>query len=201
MTPDEPSHEAPSPPPERSPPTESPEEGKETPEPVAEAPPEPQDDWQRRYHYLLADFENFRRRTQREVDHAVERARGQILLKPIDLHEGIEHTLEKLPPDAKALRAGLTLVLSNFDAFLKGEGVEPVARPGDPFRHDLHEAVGQVAPTPEAPDGTVAVVVQQGYRTAQGLLRPAKVMVARAPEEGEGAPETPVVPRDEPSSG
>jgi molecular chaperone GrpE len=152
--------------------------------------PEPPEkpDWETRYRYLLADFDNYRKRAQRELGQAVERAKGELLLRTIDLHEGIEKVLETLPSDSGALREGLELILRNFSEFLRSESVEPVARRGEPFHPGFHEAVGQIPATPEAPAGTVAVIVQQGYRGPSGLLRPAKVLVAEAPTAPENPP-------------
>ena len=143
----------------------------------AAAAPSPED-WRSRYQYLLAEFDNYRRRVQKESESAVAAARGHVLLKVLGLHEGIEHALEKLPPDAKPLREGLSMVLRNMDSVLREEGVEPVASEGARFQPDLHEAVGQAPASTKAPEGTVAVVVQQGYKGPTGLLRPAKVLVA-----------------------
>ncbi|MDE1821710.1 MAG: nucleotide exchange factor GrpE [Euryarchaeota archaeon] len=146
---------------------------------AAETPAAPAaEDWRSRYQYLLAEFDNYRRRVQKETEAAVAAARGKVLLKVVALHEGIEGALASLPPEAKALREGLMLILRNMDAMMKEEGVEPVASEGARFEPEVHEAVGQSPATPKAPEGTVAVVVQQGYRGPTGLLRPAKVLVA-----------------------
>ena len=141
-------------------------------------PPAEEEDWKKRYQYLLAEFENYRRRVQKETESAVGTAKGAILLRVIGLHEGIERALAGLPADAKALREGLSLVLKNMDGLLHDEGVEPVAAEGAPFQLELHEAVGKAPATEKAPEGSIAVVVQQGYRGPTGLLRPAKVLVA-----------------------
>lgn len=154
---------------------------------AAPAPPAPpgaaavEGDWRSRYSYLLAEFDNYRRRVQKETESSIAQAEGKILLKVIALHEGIEHALAALPPDAKSVRDGLSLVLRNMDSLLREEGFEPVASEGRPFQPDLHEAVGQVPATAKSPEGSVAVIVQQGYRGPSGLVRPAKVLVAAGP--------------------
>lgn len=172
-------------------PPEEPEEVEQGPAPPSApgkstAEVSPENDWKTRYQYLMADFENFRRRVAKESEGAVAGARGKVLLKVIGLHEGIEMALKAVPADATAMKEGISLILRNFDGFLKDEGVEPVAKVGERFQPDLHEAVGQQAPTPTTPDGTVAAVVQQGYRGPGGLLRPAKVVVA-AGKSGAGS--------------
>jgi molecular chaperone GrpE len=156
---------------------EAQEEEAEAPAPKAPTAAAP-DEWKTRYQYLMADFENFRRRVAKESETAVAGARGKLLLKVIGLHEGIEGALKTTPSDAGSMKEGLALVLRNFQSFLRDEGVEPVAKVGERFQPELHEAVGQQPPSAATPEGTVAVVVQQGYRGPGGLLRPAKVLVA-----------------------
>ena len=91
-------------------------------------------------------------------------------------HEAFAH----LPP-SDPTRKGLDLLDHEWTKFLKHEGVEAVATVGRPFLADEAEAVGEVPASDRHPEGTVAEVVQQGYRFFGGLLRPAKVIVARAP--------------------
>jgi molecular chaperone GrpE len=152
------------------------------PEP-SEAPSPETEDWKTRYHYLLAEFDNYRKRTQRELRAAAVAARAELLLRVIALHDGIERARDHLPPEAADLRQGLERVLENFRSLLDEEQLRPVGRVGEPFRPEEHEAVGSVPPTAQAPAGTVAAVVQEGYRGPNGLLRPAKVLVAAAPPE------------------
>ena len=153
------------------------------PEP-SEAPAPESEDWKTRYQYLLAEFDNYRKRTQRELKAAAYGARADLLLRVISLHDGIERARDHLPAEAGELRQGLDRVLENFRSLLEEEQLRPVARVGEPFRPEDHEAVGSVHPTPEAPAGTVAAVVQEGYRSPNGLLRPAKVLVSAPPPAG-----------------
>ena len=153
-----------------------------------EKPPEPSgadaqetEDWKTRYQYLMAEFDNYRKRTQRDLKVAAYSARAELLLRVISLHDGIEQARDHLPMEAVDLRRGLERVLENFRSLLDEEKLRPVARVGDPFRPEDHEAVGSVPPTAQAPAGTVAAVVQEGYRGPNGLLRPAKVLVSTAP--------------------
>jgi molecular chaperone GrpE len=151
----------------------------------APASAEPIEDWATRYRYLLADFENFRRRTERDREGLSRQVRGAMLRELLPIIEAFRagrEAVAKLPPES-AIRHGLELLDREWATFLKHEGVEPVARLGAPFRPEEAEAVGEVAASDAAPEGTVAEIVQQGYRYFGGLLRPAKVVVARRPEE------------------
>jgi molecular chaperone GrpE len=66
-----------------------------------------------------------------------------------------------------------------ISTLLTENGVRKVGTPGEPFRPEEHEAVGEAAPNERAPEGHIAEVVQLGYAFPGGLLRPAKVVVAR----------------------
>jgi len=146
------------------------------------APEEPKEDWETRFKYLLADFENFRRRTSREREATTRQARAALLRELLPLLEAFQaaNGASAHLPTTDPLRRGLELLDREWATFLKREGVEPVAEVGRPFQADEAEAVGEAPADPTAADGTVHEVVQQGYRFFGGLLRPAKVIVARA---------------------
>ena len=165
-----------------------PDETTETPLPTApapapEAPAAPAEDWSTRYRYLLADFENYRRRTERERESISRAARGALireLLPILEAFRSAQVAVQRLPAD-DPVRHGLELLDRAWMTFLKHEGVTPVAELGQPFRSEEAEAVGEAPLRPGIPEGAVAEVVQQGYRFYGGVLRPAKVVVARAP--------------------
>ena len=145
--------------------------------------PEPAEDWETRFKYLLADFENFRRRAERDRETTVRQARGALireLLPILEAFRAARPSWESLPA-RDPVRAGFELLDREWATFLKHEGVEPVARVGDPFHANEEEAVGEMPASEGVPEGAVAEIVQQGYRFFGGLLRTAKVMVARTP--------------------
>jgi len=143
---------------------------------------EPSEDWATRYKYLLADFENSRRRTERERETTTSQVRAGMLRELLPILEGFRTARDALAhlPASDPVRKGLEILDREWMTFLKHEGVEPIAVVGQPFRAEEAEAVGGAEVTDDRPDGTVTEVVQQGYRFYGGLLRPAKVVVARA---------------------
>ncbi len=146
--------------------------------------------WSTRYKYLLADFENFRRRTERERESHSRQTRGALLRELLPIYEAFHFAHEAVQklPENDPVRQGLDLLLREWETFLRHEGVEPVARAGAPFEPEVHEAVGEVPASATADEGQVAEVVQQGYRFHGGVLRPAKVLIARrAPPRGTDA--------------
>ena len=151
---------------------------------------EPSEDWATRYKYLLADFENFRRRADRDRESISRQARGTMLRELLPILEAFRAGREaaaKLPSD-NPVRRGFELLDREWATFLKHEGVEPVTEVGAPFHPDEAEAVGEAAAAAGTPPGAVAEIVQQGYRFFGGLLRPAKVIVARAHARAERPP-------------
>ena len=145
-------------------------------------PVEPSEDWATRYKYLLADFDNFRRRVERDRESISRQARAGLVRELLPIIEAFRTAKESLAhlPMSDPVRKGFDLLDHEWTKFLKHEGVEPVAQAGQPFRAEEAEAVGEATADEKRPDGVVAEVVQQGYRFFGGLLRPAKVVVARA---------------------
>jgi len=165
------------PPPEASPPPGTPTAPVDPPAEVTSA-----EDWAIRFKYLFADFENFRRRSERDREQARQEGRVAVLRRLLPLLEVSEKATEaarSLPP-THPLRTGLDLLAKEWDALRKAEHLETVARVGYPFRSEEHEALAEVDPTDAIPEGSVVEIVQQGYRCDAGLIRPAKVLVARS---------------------
>ena len=140
-------------------------------------------DWESQFKYLLADFENYRKRTGREHERVRDRVRAEILRALLPLYEAFDRSRESLKklPETDAVRRGTEIVAREWSAFFDAEGVRPLAVKGRAFRPEDHEAVGEAPPSSDAPAGTIAEVVQQGYAFSGGLLRPAKVVVSREP--------------------
>jgi molecular chaperone GrpE len=159
---------------------------------TADAAPE---DWATRYKYLFADFENYRRRTERDRENLSRQVRGAMIRELLPILEAFRagrEAAQQLPAD-HPLRRGLDLLDREWSTFLKHEGVEPIARVGAPFHPDEADAVGEAPAATASVDGTIAEIVQQGYRFFGGIVRPAKVIVARLPAAER--------PADPPSSG
>lgn len=156
--------------------------------PETSAPPaaeRPGEDWETRFKYLLADFENFRKRSDRDRQSQRRVIRSELLRSLIPLYEAFgqaRRSIEARLAPTDAVRQGIELLGSEWDALWRAEALEPVAKAGEPFRAELHEAVGEQPPTAEIGEGRIVEVVQQGYRTRDALLRPAKVIVARTTE-------------------
>ena len=137
---------------------------------------------QEQYLRTLADMENLRKRTQREKEELAKFANEGILreiLSVIDnLERAVEHA-EQAENDAGLLE-GVQMTLTQFTQVLNRFGVEPVEAVGQPFDPAFHQAMGQLE-SEEYPANTVVQQVQKGYQLNNRLLRPAFVMLAKAP--------------------
>jgi molecular chaperone GrpE len=141
-----------------------------------------------------ADFDNFRKRARREQADAERKGRDDLLKEMLPVFDNLEraasHARGAAEGDSKGLLDGLDLVLRQFEDTLGRLGVERVPGVGAPFDPSVHEAIQQLE-TSEYPQGSIAALVQAGYRQAERLIRPALVVVAKAPAEAPSGGEAP----------
>jgi molecular chaperone GrpE len=132
-----------------------------------------------RYKRALADLDNYRKRTAREVERLVADARESTLRDWLDAVDSVERAARMEPegPCAEGLRA----VLEQMDTVLARQGAVRLGAAGDRFDPERHEAVA-VQPSAELPDRTVVAVERSGFALGDRVVRPAQVVVARAPE-------------------
>ena len=129
---------------------------------------------------LTADFDNFRKRAQRDKDEARQFANQGLLEKLLPVLDNFEMALTAVKGADPSVRDGVQMILDQLLSVLKESGVEPVDALGQPFDPNLHEALSQEETT-DAEEGTVVQQVQCGYKLNDRLVRPARVVVAKAP--------------------
>jgi molecular chaperone GrpE len=130
-----------------------------------------------------ADFENFKRRSKKEIDDAATRGREQLLKELLPAMDNLERALKHAPP-GDPLAVGVQQTEKQLLQALEKFGVVRFASLGKPFDPTVHDAIQQME-TSEHPPGTVANEFASGYMLGTRLLRPAMVAVAKAPA---GAP-------------
>jgi molecular chaperone GrpE len=130
----------------------------------------------------LADWDNSRKRTQKEKEDAVKYAAESFLEDLIPVIDNLEMGLLAATSgqDAKAIATGLQMVIGQFQQFLKSAGLEAIDATGKPFDPHLHEAMSEQETTDVA-EGTVVAQTRKGYKLRERLLRAASVIVAKAP--------------------
>lgn len=133
-----------------------------------------------KHHRLLADFANFRNRTSRDIQMAVDLAEKKLLLEVLPVLDSFERCLTSNYKSIDDFHAGVTLINKQFVDALKRLNVEKVdLKPGDPFDAQNTEALTTTC-DPSLPDGSIAAVFESGFTLRNSLLRPARVVVNHA---------------------
>ena len=134
----------------------------------------------------MADMENLRRRTEREVADAKAYGATSMSRDMLTFADNLRRAIDSLGAEAlsdasaplKAFVEGIELTERDFQSRLARHGVKKLEPKGQKFDPNMHEALFEI-PDPSVPAGTVAQVVEDGYAIGERCLRPAKVGVAR----------------------
>ena len=131
-----------------------------------------------------ADFDNFKKRAAREKQDAIKYANENLLQKLIPVLDNFDMamsaTQSKSGDSQQSLQTGVAMILQQLKSAVQDAGLEEIDAAGKVFDPNLHEAVSQKEST-EAPDGSVLQQLRKGYKLKDRLLRPATVIVAKAP--------------------
>lgn len=131
-----------------------------------------------------ADFENYKRRLDRERDAQVQGVKCQILRDFLAIVDNFDRALDAIQDSKDPLSIGLTLVYKQIQEFMRLSGVEEILAQGQPFDPYHHEALSQEE-APELPEHTVLEVLRKGYKIEGKLLRAAQVKVSSASHPGD----------------
>lgn len=129
-----------------------------------------------------ADFDNYRKRSVKEVQQAERRGRESVLLDVLPIIDNLERAVQasESAADPAAVRKGVEMVLKSFDDTAARIGLTRVESVGQRFDPNKHDAFQQQE-TDEHPPGTIVAEFQPGYLLGEKLLRPAMVVVAKKP--------------------
>ncbi|WP_428065091.1 nucleotide exchange factor GrpE [Candidatus Avelusimicrobium facis] len=153
--------------------------------------PAPQPDYYEKYVRLSADFENFRKRTEREKAALLAYGKKDFVEKLLPAYEVMlrqqahmqkEEADETGSAQMQSLRAGLNMVLGELKKAFAAERIEKLDVVGKPYDPQTSEAIALV-PAPADKDGQVLEEVQMGFSMEGKILRPARVVVGKAEEE------------------
>lgn len=133
------------------------------------------------YLFLMAEFDNFRKRTVKEKSDIIKNASENVLkgLLPIvdDFERGLEASAKS--DDPGSIRQGMELIYQKLVKFLAQNGVKPIESTGKPFDSELHEAIAMVPVDDESKKGVVIDTPSKGYTINDKVLRHAKVAVGQ----------------------
>jgi len=132
-----------------------------------------------RYKRALADLDNYRKRSAREIERRVLESTEVHARQWLEAIDSVERALntDGIDPE-NPLALGLRHVLEQMEAILERQGIRRVGEAGERFDPERHEAVA-IRETNEVPDQTVVEVVRSGWAVSDRVLRPAQVVVAR----------------------
>jgi molecular chaperone GrpE len=136
--------------------------------------------WQR----AVADYQNFKRRTEQEREEVVRLANAALVINFLPLVDDLERALTSVDTRLAGLTwvDGIRLIYRKFQAVLEASGVSEIKTEGESFDPNVHEAVM----FGEGDEGKILSEVQKGYMLGDRVIRPAMVVVGKKKEEPEG---------------
>lgn len=134
-----------------------------------------------RYLRVCAEYDNYRKRTTREIKEIREVATEHLIKDLLPVLDNFERALQHVPDPEDAFASGIRMVFSQLKDTLMARGLLPIEAMGQPFDPNVHEALAQIES--EQPEGTVVQEYQKGYLLGKRILRPAKVVVSKLPEQ------------------
>ncbi len=127
-----------------------------------------------------AEMDNLRKRTDRELERSRRYLHEALMKDLVPVLDALDQGLENAAADDDSLRDGLGMIRNQLLQNLGRHGLEVLEPEGERFDPDWHEAMSMQASAEHAPD-SILLVLQRGYTLNGRLIRPARVIVARAP--------------------
>ena len=149
-----------------------------------EVPQEPEvDPWEEKYNAerdahlrLAADFDNFRKRSQKEKEQSYTFGKADAVEKLLPVYDNLERALQQQTAD-EAFKKGVEMTMTQLVSILNGLGVEIFGQPGDVFDPNLHNAVMHTEEE-GVEENTITQVFQKGFKIGDKIVRFAMVQVA-----------------------
>ncbi len=128
---------------------------------------------------LQADFQNYRRRQEKELTNTVRFANEDLIKQLLPILDNFDRTLDAMEKtdNLSAIKEGIAMVDKSMKKQLNKMGVEPIHARGKEFDSELHEAITTVSVEDEAQKGKVLDVVERGYKLKDRVLHYAKVVI------------------------
>ncbi|MFN4336829.1 MAG: nucleotide exchange factor GrpE [Candidatus Nitrosocaldus sp.] len=146
-------------------------------------------EYESKYKYLLADYDNYRKRVEREAEYRVRQSIESFILKLLNLRDDFVRAIDAIKKSNatavdKHIVEGLEGVLKNLDGILRDAGIVEIPAVGKEFNPNLHEAVSFIYNS-ELPDLTITNEIRKGYMMNDRVIRPSLVEVSRRPTQEE----------------
>ena len=130
------------------------------------------------YLRALADFDNYRRRVERERAGSAHAGKRELILPLLEVLDDFDRALEHLGDAPEWASSGFDAIYRRLNSIIQAQGIVPYESLGDRFDPMRHEAVG-LTENQDVEPGTVVAELNRGYRWGDTVLRPARVRVAQ----------------------
>ena len=140
------------------------------------------EDYNEKFMRVVADFDNFRKRIDRDREQQSLRLRGEVVSSFLEIIDTVEKAVEADYPDLASSLEGIMGIQKLMSSFMESFDIKRFDPQGEQFDFRLHEALTTVEKEGIEPN-TIVEVVQSGYTLEGELLRPAKVVVSKSLEE------------------
>lgn len=132
-----------------------------------------------KYIRLIAEYDNYRKRTLKERMDLMKSAGEDILINFLPVMDNFDRAITSVnaAKDINAIKEGISLIHKNLSDFLKERGIKEMESIGEVFDTDLHEAITKIPAPEEELKGKVVDVIEKGYTMRDKVLRFAKVVV------------------------
>jgi molecular chaperone GrpE len=130
--------------------------------------------------YMMAEFDNYRKQIEKQIDSKIESGKTELLLKFLSLRDDYLRALEmaKQSKSEAVVIEGLEGILKNFDSILKSEGVMEIETIGTPFDPNIHDVIG-FSHQDEIEENIITKEIRKGYILNNKVLRPSLVLISR----------------------
>ena len=138
---------------------------------------EEDEDLKTRYLRLMADFQNYKKRSEKQRGEVQAYANEKIVTQLLDVMDNFERALDRDPSGSEKFHEGMVMIFDQMKGVLKNSGVEEIEADGNEFDPTLHNAV-MTEKTDRIKSGHVVQVMQKGYTLNGKVIRPSMVKVA-----------------------
>lgn len=130
--------------------------------------------------YLMADFDNYRKRMDRQVESKINQGKAELILKFVSIHDDLSRAVEtaKQGKSEQVVIEGLEGILRNVENLFDAEGVKEIETTGTPFDPNIHDAISFKFDD-TVPENTVIAEIRKGYMISGKVLRPSLVEISK----------------------
>ena len=130
--------------------------------------------------YLMADFDNYRKRMERQVESKINQGKAELILKFVSIHDDLSRAVEtaKQGKSEQVVIEGLEGILRNVETLFDAEGVKEIETTGTSFDPNIHDAIS-FKYDDTVPENTVIAEIRKGYMISDKVLRPSLVEISK----------------------